>query len=187
VSRLLSLLVMMFFYSFSSLPAAAFDVARLHLYIDSESGFATLYDGEVQIARYAVVLPKQHELTRMQAAVPAGGKMVWGSLETIRYKPIWRPTANMHEERRKRGLEPLKTAYRYGDPGHPLGTVALNINWDLPSIEWQFSRLHGNAQHNNVGENESAGCFRFFNEDIETIARFAELQNRQLTVQVRLP
>lgn len=108
---------------------------------------------------YPTSVPMTDELTRR------------GYSEIVRKQvaPSWTPTPSMRE--RDPNL-PLSVAG--GDPGNPLGTHAMYLDWPAYLI-------HGTHDTRKIGRRSSSGCIGLYNEKI------AELYNlTEIGTQVRL-
>lgn len=108
---------------------------------------------------YPTSVPMTDELTRR------------GYSEIVRKKvgPSWTPTVSMRE--RDPGL-PI--SIEGGDPGNPLGTHAMYLDWPAYLI-------HGTHDTRKIGRRSSSGCIGLYNEKI------AELYGlTQIGTQVRL-
>jgi len=84
-------------------------------------------------------------------------------------EPSWTPTANM------RARDPsLPITIAGGDPGNPLGTHAMYLDWPAYLI-------HGTHDTRKIGRQSSSGCIGLFNEHVQEL--FAVVQTG---TQVRL-
>ena len=68
--------------------------------------------------------------------------------------PTWRPTPSMRE-RNPEWPEVIPG----GDPGNPLGPLALYLSW-------QYYRIHGTHDTRKIGRRSSNGCIGLYNEHI---------------------
>jgi lipoprotein-anchoring transpeptidase ErfK/SrfK len=68
--------------------------------------------------------------------------------------PTWRPTPAMRE-RNPEWPEVIPG----GDPGNPLGPLALYLSW-------QYYRIHGTHDTRKIGRRSSNGCIGLYNEHI---------------------
>ncbi|MCK0167023.1 L,D-transpeptidase [Jannaschia sp. S6380] len=93
---------------------------------------------------YPTSVPMSEELTRR------------GYSEIVRKKvaPSWTPTASMRER------DPdLPVTIEGGDPGNPLGTHAMYLDWPAYLI-------HGTHDTRKIGRRSSSGCIGLYNEKI---------------------
>lgn len=108
---------------------------------------------------YPTSVPMTDELTRR------------GYSEIVRKKvsPSWTPTVSMRER------DPsLPISIEGGDPGNPLGTHAMYLDWPAYLI-------HGTHDTRKIGRRSSSGCIGLYNDKI------AELYGMtQIGTQVRL-
>ncbi len=108
---------------------------------------------------YPTSVPMSEDLTRR------------GYSEIVRKKeaPSWTPTASMRER-----TPELPITIAGGDPGNPLGTHAMYLDWPAYLI-------HGTHDTRKIGRRSSSGCIGLYNEKI------AELYSlTQIGTQVRL-
>jgi L,D-transpeptidase ErfK/SrfK len=79
---------------------------------------------------------------------------------TKRKDPAWHPTDHVRAEAQKQGF--LLPAVWSPGQDNPMGQYAMNLAWPTYII-------HGSAPPYAIGQRSSAGCFRMFPEDIETL------------------
>ncbi|SDZ37405.1 L,D-transpeptidase catalytic domain [Jannaschia faecimaris] len=93
---------------------------------------------------YPTSVPMTDELTRR------------GYSEIVRKKvgPSWTPTTNMRERNPE-----LPIRMEGGEPGNPLGTHALYLDWPAYLI-------HGTHDTRKIGRRSSSGCIGLYNEKI---------------------
>jgi L,D-transpeptidase ErfK/SrfK len=96
---------------------------------------------------YPTSVPLTEDLTRR------------GQTEVIEkvVNPTWRPTASMRE-RHPEWPEVIEG----GDPGNPLGPLALYLSW--PAY-----RIHGTHDTRKIGRRSSNGCVGLYNEHIREL------------------
>ncbi|SFI41505.1 L,D-transpeptidase [Jannaschia pohangensis] len=108
---------------------------------------------------YPTSVPMTDELTRRG----------YTSIVRKQVAPSWTPTANMRERNPE-----LPIRMEGGDPGNPLGTHAMYLDWPAYLI-------HGTHDTRKIGRRSSSGCIGLYNEKI------AELYGlTQIGTQVRL-
>lgn len=112
---------------------------------DTTSRVLHFWSGDGSVFRlYPTSVPMTDELTRR------------GYSEIVRKKvgPSWTPTPNM----RKRNPD-LPIRMEGGEPGNPLGTHALYLDWPAYLI-------HGTYDTRKIGRRSSSGCIGLYNEKI---------------------
>ncbi len=82
--------------------------------------------------------------------------------------PVWRPTPSMRE-RNPEWPEVIPG----GDPGNPLGPLALYLSW-------QYYRIHGTHDTRKIGRRSSNGCIGLYNEHITELFDLAKVGTQVL-------
>jgi L,D-transpeptidase ErfK/SrfK len=109
---------------------------------------------------YPTSVPMSDDLTRL------------GRTEVVDkvVKPSWRPTPAMRE-RNPEWPEVIEG----GDPGNPLGPLALYLSW-------QYYRIHGTHDTRKIGRRSSNGCVGLYNEHITELFALAKVGTQVLLV-----
>ncbi len=105
------------------------------------------WDAEGRMTLYPTSVPMTDELTKR------------GYTEVVRKRknPSWTPTADMRER------DPsLPIRMEGGDPGNPLGTRALYLDWPAYLI-------HGTHDTRKIERRSSSGCIGLYNAMIEDL------------------
>ena len=121
---------------------------------DTTSRALHYWSGDESIYRlYPTSVPMTDELTRR------------GYSEIVRKAvgPSWTPTANMRERN-----PDLPITMAGGDPGNPLGTHAMYLDWPAYLI-------HGTHDTRKIGRRSSSGCIGLYNEKIAELYGFTEI------------
>lgn len=145
--------------------------------LDWRSYFATLTNGailcdiqsralhfwsedEATYRLYPTSVPLSEELTRL------------GQTEVIQkvVNPTWRPTPSMLERNPEWPRE-----IAGGDPGNPLGPLALYLSW--PAY-----RIHGTHDTRKIGRRSSNGCIGLYNEHITELFDLAKVGTQVLLI-----
>ena len=84
--------------------------------------------------------------------------------------PPWRPTPAMRE-RNPEWPEMIPG----GDPGNPLGPLALYLSW-------QYYRIHGTHDTRKIGRRSSNGCIGLYNEHITELFALAKKGTQVLMI-----
>jgi L,D-transpeptidase ErfK/SrfK len=84
--------------------------------------------------------------------------------------PPWRPTPAMRE-RNPEWPEMIPG----GDPGNPLGPLALYLSW-------QYYRIHGTHDTRKIGRRSSNGCIGLYNEHITELFALAQKGTQVLMI-----
>jgi L,D-transpeptidase ErfK/SrfK len=109
---------------------------------------------------YPTSVPLTDDLTRL------------GRCEVVEkvVNPPWRPTPAMRE-RNPEWPEMIPG----GDPGNPLGPLALYLSW-------QYYRIHGTHDTRKIGRRSSNGCVGLYNEHITELFALAKVGTQVLLV-----
>lgn len=109
---------------------------------------------------YPTSVPLSDDLTRL------------GRTEVVQkvVNPPWRPTPAMRE-RNPEWPEMIPG----GDPGNPLGPLALYLSW-------QYYRIHGTHDTRKIGRRSSNGCIGLYNEHIAELFALAKVGTQVLLV-----
>ncbi len=116
------------------------------------------FRGEGYTRIFPAVLPRPGAQRHVRA------DSVHGVVEQIDHQPTWWPTPRM-----RRDDPTLPEAIRYGESGHPLGLYRIRIQWQAPASGqrfWQFVRIHGGAQEEDLYRPLSSGCIRLLNAHV---------------------
>jgi L,D-transpeptidase ErfK/SrfK len=121
---------------------------------DIQSRAAHFWSADQSVYRlYPTSVPLTEDLTRRGRTVVTD-KVV---------NPTWRPTASMRE-RNPEWPEEIAG----GDPGNPLGPLALYLDW--PAY-----RIHGTHDTRKIGRRSSNGCIGLYNEHIRELFDLAQV------------
>lgn len=109
---------------------------------------------------YPTSVPLTEDLTRL------------GRTEVIQkvVNPVWRPTPSMIERNPEWPRE-----IPGGDPGNPLGPLALYLSW--PSY-----RIHGTHDTRKIGRRSSNGCIGLYNQHIRELFELAQVGTQVLLI-----
>lgn len=109
---------------------------------------------------YPTSVPLSDDLTRL------------GRTEVIQKveNPVWRPTPSMLERN-----PDWPTEIPGGDPGNPLGPLALYLSW--PAY-----RIHGTHDTRKIGRRSSNGCIGLYNEHIRQLFALAQVGTQVLLI-----
>lgn len=109
---------------------------------------------------YPTSVPLSEDLTRL------------GRTEVIQkvVNPVWRPTPSMLERNPEWPRE-----IPGGDPGNPLGPLALYLSW--PAY-----RIHGTHDTRKIGRRSSNGCIGLYNEHITQLFELASVGTQVLLI-----
>jgi L,D-transpeptidase ErfK/SrfK len=109
---------------------------------------------------YPTSVPLSEELTRL------------GRTEVIEkvVAPTWRPTASMLERNPEWPRE-----IAGGDPGNPLGPLALYLSW--PAY-----RIHGTHDTRKIGRRSSNGCIGLYNEHIRQLFELSKVGTQVMLI-----
>lgn len=119
---------------------------------DIQSRAAHYWSADESVYRlYPTSVPLTDDLTRL------------GMTEVVDkvVNPSWRPTPSMRE-RNPEWPEMIPG----GDPGNPLGPLALYLGW-------QYYRIHGTHDTRKIGRRSSNGCIGLYNEHITELFSLA--------------
>ena len=84
--------------------------------------------------------------------------------------PTWRPTPSMRERN-----PDWPEVIPGGDPGNPLGPLALYLSW-------QYYRIHGTHDTRKIGRRSSNGCIGLYNEHITELFELAKVGTQVLLI-----
>ncbi len=84
--------------------------------------------------------------------------------------PTWRPTPSMRERNPE-----WPEVVPGGDPGNPLGPLALYLSW-------QYYRIHGTHDTRKIGRRSSNGCIGLYNEHITELFALANVGTQVLLI-----
>jgi L,D-transpeptidase ErfK/SrfK len=84
--------------------------------------------------------------------------------------PTWRPTASMLERNPEWPRE-----IAGGDPGNPLGPLALYLSW--PAY-----RIHGTHDTRKIGRRSSNGCIGLYNEHIRQLFELSKVGTQVMLI-----
>jgi len=109
---------------------------------------------------YPTSVPLSEDLTRL------------GRTEVVQkvVNPVWRPTASMLERNPEWPHE-----IAGGDPGNPLGPLALYLSW--PAY-----RIHGTHDTRKIGRRSSNGCIGLYNQHIRELFDLALVGTQVLLI-----
>jgi L,D-transpeptidase ErfK/SrfK len=121
---------------------------------DIQSRAAHFWSADESVYRlYPTSVPLTDDLTRL------------GSTSVVEkvVAPSWRPTPSMRE-RNPEWPEEIPG----GDPGNPLGPLALYLGWT-------YYRIHGTHDTRKIGRRSSNGCIGLYNEHITELFSLASV------------
>jgi L,D-transpeptidase ErfK/SrfK len=128
---------------------------------DIQSRAAHFWSEDQSIYRlYPTSVPLTEDLTRL-GRTEVTDKVV---------NPTWRPTASMRE-RNPEWPEVIPG----GDPGNPLGPLALYLSW--PAY-----RIHGTHDTRKIGRRSSNGCIGLYNEHIRELFDLAQVGTQVMLI-----
>ena len=109
---------------------------------------------------YPTSVPLTDDLTRL------------GSTSVIQkvVAPTWRPTPSMRERN-----PDWPEVIEGGDPGNPLGPLALYLSWT-------YYRIHGTHDTRKIGRRSSNGCIGLYNEHITELFDLAKVGTQVLLI-----
>jgi L,D-transpeptidase ErfK/SrfK len=84
--------------------------------------------------------------------------------------PPWRPTPSMREKNPE-----WPEFIAGGDPGNPLGPLALYLSWE-------YYRIHGTHDTRKIGRRSSNGCIGLYNEQITELFGLTQVGTQVLLV-----
>lgn len=90
-----------------------------------------------------------------------------GSVTSITLNPFWYPTQDTIEAFKKRGIN-LPSVVPPGDKFNYMGTAKINLSHIVDGKN--TFRIHGTLSESTIGTNESSGCIRMRNIEVNQLA-----------------